>query len=651
MEYIRLSENYNINKLIPATDSAYKHIKDLSKPWFVSMLRYNEEQYKQWKKSKTLAGMTGSLTDKLWFDFDSPNLQDSISDSIQLIDRLIKIGAQDENIQICFSGNKGISVIITLTAQLNNKQVKELCFSLAENLPTFDVKMYDNQRIFRLPLSKHEKTGLYKTPLTIEELKTSTPEQIREMAKSSVDPKEMDFEYYKPFSIPSNLIPDVQEKKVSINVTESVSDLDLSKKPKAWRNCKWSLLQGHFKEGDRHNALTVLAATCRGLGFDKDTTYYMCKSALKKQAAFSGQEEFDKNELWNNIIEQSIFSDNWEGGAYSCKTDPWLHRYCESLGSNKCKENEEENTIVNFSEMERTFSDYAINFEQNVVKTGIIKLDEHCMLLASTLNGLLGQPGAGKTSMALNYLRNTSNAGISSMFFSLDMGMPIIYAKLIQKHTGYDFNKVLDIFKNDPNKAKELSKVIEDEYKNVGFSFKSGLTVPDIHKAVLDRQEMTGQKVKLIVIDYLECIAGPYSDATANSGFIANQLKDVANDLSACILLLLQTQKHSTPDISDPLLTMKGIKGSSLIEQSCSVVLSLWREGYSPNTVENDRYISFSVIKNRFGSLWRGDFSWEGVTGNIRGMTEEEKHSLADFREEKKLAKLEQLTQGNAKWD
>jgi hypothetical protein len=42
---------------------------------------------------------------------------------------------------------------------------------------------------------------------------------------------------------------------------------------------------------------------------------------------------------------------------------------------------------------------------------------------------------------------------------------------------------------------------------------------------------------------------------------------------------------------------MKAIKGSSVIEQSCSVVLTLWREGYNPKTVTDDRYISFAAVK------------------------------------------------------
>jgi len=69
--------------------------------------------------------------------------------------------------------------------------------------------------------------------------------------------------------------------------------------------------------------------------------------------------------------------------------------------------------------------------------------------------------------------------------------------------------------------------------------------------------------------------------------------------------------------------------------------LTLWREGYNPKTVADDKYISFAIVKNRFGSLWSGDFSWHGVTGDIRELTEEEDENLAEFRARKAQAKLE----------
>lgn len=628
-------------KLIPHNE-IFDHVQDNDSDYYASAYIYNDDQAEEFKKTGSVRGIKNVVTNRIWFDFDqADDPAFSQIDAKEAIQRLEKYGINKNNIEIYFSGNKGFHLVVTLNRFITPEQVYNICVKkFGHNLKSLDSAVYDPSRIFRVPGTKHQKSGLYKIPLTYNQLHQLSISQIKNLA-TSLDNIKDEFEW--EVASPKD---ELFEMEASKKTTPTMSqDIDFSKKPPQWKNCKWALLQGNFKEGERHSALMVIAATCRGLGYDKETTYYMCKSALKKQSAITGQDEFSKEELYTNIIEQSVFTDNWEGGQYSCQKPGWLQTYCQTLGEHKCKTEAEEPPVIKITDMGGLFSSYAQNFEQNIIKTGIPKLDERAMICASTLNGLLGQPGAGKTSMSLQYLLNTSKNGIPSTFFSLDMGMPIVYAKMVQKLTGHNFKEVLRIFKEDPKLAAELGERLKLDYNNVGFNFKSGLTVPDLKQIVVEQEQQKGEKVKLVVIDYLECLAGPYSDQTANTGFIANQLKDLANDLSVAVLLLLQTQKHSTPDVSDPLLSLKGVKGSSLIEQSCSSILTLWREGYNPKTVDDDRYISFAIVKNRFGSLWSGDFSWHGVTGDIRELTEEEEESLSEFRVRKAQAKLEAAKQ------
>jgi KaiC/GvpD/RAD55 family RecA-like ATPase len=531
-----------------------------------------------------------------------------------------------DSIQCYYSGSKGFHVVLYLgDKQVTPEEFKKATTSISEGLTTFDAVVSDPNRVIRMEYTKHPKTGLFKIPLHVSEVDEMNIEAIKTLAKTSRE--DMEFSAA-PVALPEVLFKAAEKKKEPVEIEES------TKAPKGWRDYKWSIAQGNFESGERHQALMVLAATCRALGYDKEQTYYMCKSALKKQARRTGQDEFPKEELWENIIEESVFSDRWEGGQYSPKTNPWLKKYCEKMGFDT--EEKEEAPCVDLDTLTNQFTDYATNFEQNIIKTGITELDQNIMFSTSTLNGLLGQPGSGKTTMALNFLLNTSMNGVPSVFLSLDMGAPIVYAKLVQKATGLSFKKALELYRENPTKAKQISDVIKKEYKNVGFNFKSGLTVGDIKDIIQKQSEATGTRPRLLVIDYLECLAGPYSDATANAALIANQLKDLANEEEISILLLLQTQKHSTPDVSDPLLSMKQIKGSSVLEQACSTVLTIWREGYNPNFIDDDKYISFAVVKNRFGSLWRGDFSWEPIRGMIRSLTEEERDDFESFKERKK---------------
>jgi len=643
MEYYNFKEGLNSKGKLMTLEQLSKFQKDPNKDYYISIYKYNEEQKKRVEENGTVSGIRDVTTDILVWDFDSANNPDNArKDVINLAHRLVERYKVDpDSIQCYYSGSKGFHVVLYLgNTEVTPEQFKKATSQIAEGLTTFDAVVSDPARVIRLEYTKHPKTGLFKIPLHVSEVDEMEINAIKDLAK---EPRE-DFEFSAaPVSLPKDLFK-VEEKKKK----EPIEVEEQTKPPKGWKEYKWAIAQGNFESGERHQALMILAATCRALGYDKEQTYYMCKTALKKQARRTGQDEFPKEELWTNIIEESVFSDRWEGGQYSPKTNPWLKKYCERMGFDT--EEKEDPPCMDLDILTDQFTDYATNFEQNIIKTGITELDENVMFSTSTLNGLLGQPGSGKTTMAINFLLNTSQNGIPSIFLSLDMGAPIVYAKLVQKATGFSFKKSLELFRTEPVKAKKIAEEIKTQYKNVGFNFKSGLTVADIKNIIAKQTEATGHRPRLLVIDYLECLAGPYSDATANAALIANQLKDLANEEELSILLLLQTQKHSTPDISDPLLSMKQIKGSSVIEQACSTVLTIWREGYNPNFIDDDKYISFAVVKNRFGSLWRGDFSWEPIRGMIRSLSEEERDELEVFKERKKQQRVNEARE-RSEWE
>jgi replicative DNA helicase len=990
-KYYNLKETLSGKPNLVTMDQLSALTLNPNKDYYLSIFKYSEDQKKIAEKSGSVKSIKDVVTSTLVWDFDSEkDIDKARKDTLELGKRLVENYNIDPDIIYCYSsGNKGFHVVVPINKEINPDQFKQAITTIAKGLETFDTTVSDHARILRLEHTKHPKSGLYKIPLHLAEIEELTTDKIKELAKTDRDESLAGFKEGTAM-LPEKLFALPEKKKEASKKLDD--DSVLLNPPKGWKPYKWALAQGIFDNGERHQALMVIAATCRSLGYDKESTYYICKSALKKQSARTGQEEFSKEELWNNIIEESVFSDRWEGGSYSPHNNPWLKSYCDKNGYET--EEKEEPPCIGLDFLTDQFTNYATNFEHNIIKTGINGLDDNVIFSTSTLNGILGQPGSGKclgkntpiimfdgtikmvqdiktgdllmgddskprtvlsttsgvdnlykvkqtngddyiinsvhilslkgsssdsndkyshdnvidieigdylkessnfkkrfkgfkvpvefntkeqhidsyvlgywlgngsssgsqftinkkhtdvintldkyfekngnirgkvideenhyeiyykahdnsernffleflqksnlinnkhiphefltgdkqqrlallsglidsdghydsdkdlyeitfknthlseqvvflcrslglkttinktvkscptangtftgeynrihimydnlelpvkveyktpknlpkqrwydlteieiesigvgeyfgfeidgnhrfllgdftvthnTTMALNYLRNTSLAGIPSMFFSLDMGAPLVYAKLVQKATGYTFKKALELYRTNPKERERISNIIKTEYKNVGFNFKAGLTVTDMLNAINKQTEQTGIKPKLIVIDYLENIAGPYSDATANAGLIANQLKDLANETETCVTLLLQTQKHSTPDVSDPLLSMKQIKGSSVIEQACSTVLTLWREGYSPNTVDDDKYISFAIVKNRFGSLWQGDFSWEPIRGDIKSLSDEQYEDLQSFRKRKKEQKQKDA-QENSSW-
>lgn len=638
MNYIRFCTGVNSYKLIPDTEN----IQDLvdnnrEQDYYTSIFKYNEEQYQHWKNLGTVSGIKNVTTDKLVFDFDDiKNPENAKQDTLTTISRLGQKGIPQEAIQLAWSGSKGFSLEVEIDKTITVDEFKNITSSLAGDLPTFDKVVCDPQRIFRVVGTKH-KSGLYKIPLSVNQLSDMTIPAIRLLASNikTVDTSVCD--NWSRVNLP-DAIYNLKEKKKEVEAdlfteTELVK-LNIKDKPHWLTPAMYALQEGFFTEGQRSNALMILAARYRHQGFNKAIAYRMLKGVCETQATRNKVERFSDSELYKTVVEV-VYSPNWGGGQYA-KDHPFLVSIAKKLGLEV--KDEDTNTVIEITDIQKEFLDYAQNFEQNIVATGIGELDRNVMFLTSTHNGLLGQPGSGKTSLAIQWLEHISSIQSSALFYSLDMAKPIIYANMIKRVKALGFKEAMKLFKDGGKEANIIAEQVEQKFRNVKFSFKTGSSPTSIKDDMKRHEDSTGIKTKLLVIDYLECLAGPYSDATANTGYISNQMKDLASEMGVCSVILLQTQKHGG-DISDPLDSMKRIKGSSVIEQSASVVLTLWREGYNPSTVAQDKFISFAAVKNRFGPLWRDNFSFNGARGAIGDLDDAGREELQELIDQKNAAK------------
>jgi replicative DNA helicase len=236
-------------------------------------------------------------------------------------------------------------------------------------------------------------------------------------------------------------------------------------------------------------------------------------------------------------------------------------------------------------------------------------------------------------------MKKHSGEGEASILFSLDMGKPLIYQKLVQKETGIASDDIFKIFVDrDEKKKQEIKQSVSSAYGNVQMCFKTGSTVDDMKKYIIEFEHTTGKKVRMIAVDYLEKLVGPFSDATANSGYNAAKLQELVNELELCCLLLLQPQKMAG-DPSDPLLTYRRVKGASVIEQDCRVIFSIFREGYHPQNYDQDYFITYAILKNTMGVLGSVDCYWEGKTGDVHPIDDEGKIELEKLRQRRREKK------------
>jgi len=379
----------------------------------------------------------------------------------------------------------------------------------------------------------------------------------------------------------------------------------------------------------------TLAATFRSMGYPKEVAYNTLKGILRLRNRRLGIEEnvdYDtKSELWKEIT--SVYKPEWKGGTYSEKDGilaTTIERY--SLETTQ----DQEFGLVNIWDVADHFKDFAQNIDKNTIRLGIDEIDKKVRITTSMFVCLLAPPSAGKSSVAFGILNELSKIDERAIFFSMDMAIPQIYQRLIQRHTGDDEDLIMKNYKEGNVEAiKKYQEILNGEFKNVRLCFRTGVTTENIRNAIISEIDKMGIKPRLVVIDYLECIQGPFSDPTANKALIATQLKDIANELGICIFLLVQPAKISG-DPSQELTSYTQIKGSSVLGEAATIVMAMYRPGFSPKNPHEDKFLTINVVKNRMGKLSSTDLHWEGLTGRVRALNSEEKAELADVKERRK---------------
>ena len=626
--------------LIDIKEDINKHITTRDKDWYVSLYKYNESHKKLLEEKGSLAGVKDTLTNTLYFDFDSKeDPTKAQADAIEVANRLITRGFDEDEIGCYFTGNKGFSIEVETNDYLTPEKFKAIVFDVAGDLSTFDAVVNDPNRIVRIANTKHQNSGLYKIPLTPDELVNLDIKEIKLLAKNPRANRML-----KVANLPKNIkdVEPVKEKPIetiSKELTFDISSIDMKARPKGIDEARFLLLNGFFRSGERNHSMLCLASTLHNLNYPLEVTRGMLNGAAQLQSSRTGESVFPEREV--DLIINQVYGPNWKGGQFTTR-DPnnWLAQYVKKMGLN-VKDNEGPETLDG---IEAGFTSYLNNIEKNTIKTGIDLIDKAMPITVGSNIGVVAAAGAGKTALALKILRYNSENGIPTVFASLDMHRNRLFEKVIYNVTGFSREDVYAKFK--AGKGKELTDLVKKHYGNVWFYDRSSATVEDIKNYVLAVEQKTGEKVKMVMFDYFERINCDISEDTAASKKIASQIQDMVNDLDVAAITLVQPNKFSLgggPDTE--IKSYTSIKGSSFLYQSFRGIISLSRPFYTPATKDLDKYMVINLLKNDLGELDRFEFGWHGKTGEIYELEDHEKDEL------KELMRLKNSTNEDTGWE
>jgi hypothetical protein len=612
------------------TEKIEKLIKNPSKDYYVSLFKYTEDHKKVFEEKGTLSGIRDTVTDKLYFDFDSKSdLNLARNDAITAAERLVESGVPEEAIGCYFTGSKGFNLEVNLDRNITPEEFKSIVFGVAGDLKTFDRVVNDPNRIIRIPNTKHQSSGLFKIELEPSELVELEIEQIKNLAKT----KRLIQRTKTKTSVTEKLMEMMKTTQKEKTITQiqqeltfDISSIDLKQRPKGMDESRWLLANGFFRHGERNNSMLCLAATYKNFYYPEELTKNLLMGVAEIQSKRTGEEIFPEKEI-DSIIGQ-VYGPNWKGGMFTTR-DPnnWLAQYARKMGLNIEESEETPKTIVSIAP---AFVKFIQEIDKNTIKTGIDTLDKIIPMTVGSNIGIVAGPGVGKTALALKILKHNSKQGIVSVFASLDMSRNRLFEKVVYNVTGMNRDEMYRVFCE--GKHEEILKKVKEEYGNVWFYDKTAASVSDIKEFVRNVEQTTGEKVKLLMIDYFERVNSDISDDTAASKKVANEIQDAIIDLDVLAITLYQPNKMSLGSGPDTeIKSYTAIKGSSFIYQACRGIIGLSRPFYTPKTKELDRFMIMNILKNDLGELDRLELGWNGKTGEIFELEDHEKEELRDL--------------------
>lgn len=198
---------------------------------------------------------------------------------------------------------------------------------------------------------------------------------------------------------------------------------------------------------------------------------------------------------------------------------------------------------------------------------------------------IAGRPGMGKTTVALDFLRNASLlADKSVMFFSLEMDRTELTHKLWAAEAHVKHKKIRKAEGLEPDEWERIMNA-KEKFANSHFSLYDDPNLDMLTlRAKCEKQKARPEGLDIVVVDYLQLMQTVKADNRQQEiSNMSRELKILAKELGVPLLILSQLNRGNTnrpgnrPLVSD-------LRESGSLEQDADIVLLVHRpEEYDPN--------------------------------------------------------------------
>lgn len=209
--------------------------------------------------------------------------------------------------------------------------------------------------------------------------------------------------------------------------------------------------------------------------------------------------------------------------------------------------------------------------------------DAHKVVIRrSEVSMIAGAPGAGKSSLALAI---ALRAEVPTLYVSADTNAHTMAMRLLSMITGKPQSEAETMLNEQVEKSRQI---LNEKSGNIFWSFESAPSLSDIDQEVEAFEELWGCNPTLIVIDNLMDITSDGGEEFANMRATIKELKYLARDTNAAVLILHHTKESYGGDPCQPRSSLQG-----MVAQLPALIVTV-----GSNAVG---WLAVSPVKNRYG--------------------------------------------------
>ena len=580
--YVEIARGTPANRGILIPHSTLSSYIEAEKSLYRSVYLYGEDAKEYVDKTDSLKNFFGIRNiDKIPVDIDKGDNSDEKTLDIlrSIIIELEAVGIGCGSFQPYFSGS---GYHLMLSGELFNfKASPDLPYIVKQTMnkimPDVDLSIYMRTGIYRVQHTTNRKTGLYKIPLTRNEVFSLNPNDIFNLAK------EQRFEYvYYELEANGELEDRVVTEVPDIRAFNKVSE------PTTLIPCVQSMLNKGPQEGNRHITAMRIASHFKRHGIP---SHYAKLSMLYWNNK-------SMNETSINELVENVYNRNYR---YGCQ-DTIMLDHCKT----QCiyfKRKDYFINVKNASDMQQELKDrLTTDFTGKTINLGkMLGVDKESIIYPGELVTIFGPTGSNKTTFAQNialgvdFVNNciVKEWQIPTLFLSLELSSWYVHRRHLQIVSGKSKDEVNSNY-------DELYAHYRDELEHLVVQTISP-TVEGISDKVREIQP------SLVVVDYIDLVDTPshVRGEYEKIKYISHGLSNLAvnNDL-----IIIQVSQVSREYSRNEVLDLYAGKGSGAIENASRKVIGL-------NGQSDSKIRALRLFKNTDGELFDTTVEW---TPNFR---------------------------------